>query len=114
MLPAQPPLPTASNLPFQLVAGSQTSILMSESGDGVRVAVTRQKAGRVVKGLGPRPGAGGVKAPAATVWAAVMVVVGSLRLVSVVQSTARRGSAVRRVTKSFTDGYGIEVCVTDA
>jgi hypothetical protein len=44
----------------------------------------------------------------------VMVVVGSLRLVSVVQSTARRGSAVRRVTKSFTDGYGIEVCVTDA
>src|SRR5262245_55980068 len=46
MLPAQPPFPTASNLPFQVVDGSQTSTLISESELGVRVAETRQKPGR--------------------------------------------------------------------
>jgi hypothetical protein len=55
MTPAQPPLPTAWNLPFHAVsaaaapsargAGSQTSILMSESLVGVSVAATRQNAG---------------------------------------------------------------------
>jgi hypothetical protein len=48
MTPAHAPLPTASNFPFQLSIGSQTSILMSESLDGVRVAVTRQNAGSEV------------------------------------------------------------------
>ena len=45
MVPAHPPLPTAWNFPFQPDAGSQTSILMSESPDGVSVAATRQNAG---------------------------------------------------------------------
>jgi hypothetical protein len=39
-------LPTAWNLPFQPDAGSHTSILMSESLDGLLVIATRQKAGR--------------------------------------------------------------------
>jgi hypothetical protein len=44
------------NLPFHWFAGSQTSILIAESELGVRVAMTRQKAGRpviVVGGLVP-------------------------------------------------------------
>ena len=45
MEPVNAPLPTAWYLPFQPSAGSQTSTLMSESSDGVRVADTRQKAG---------------------------------------------------------------------
>ena len=48
MLPFQPPLPIAWNLPFQPAAGSHTSILMSESADGLSVAATRQNAGRSV------------------------------------------------------------------
>jgi hypothetical protein len=40
--PLKAPLPTAWNLPFQPVAGSHTSILMSESLVGVSVAATRQ------------------------------------------------------------------------
>src|ERR1051326_3137212 len=62
MAPLQPPLPTAMNFPFQPVAGIHTSILMSESLLGTRVALTRQNAGR--SRMGPRP-PGGVK-PAAT------------------------------------------------
>ena len=38
MLPFHPPLPTAWNLPFQPDAGSQTSILISESDEGFSVA----------------------------------------------------------------------------
>src|SRR5258706_1347723 len=48
MAPAQPPFPTASNFPFHPSPGSQTSILMLESGDGLSVAATRQKAGRLI------------------------------------------------------------------
>src|SRR6185503_8833701 len=44
----QPPLPTAWNLPFQPETGIQTSILMSESDEGVRVAATRQNATELV------------------------------------------------------------------
>src|SRR5262245_3700492 len=68
MVPAQPPLPTASNLPFQPDAGSQISTLMSESLVGISVAVTRQNAGRVAYGLAPppRPGCTNAPAPAAT------------------------------------------------
>jgi hypothetical protein len=44
-LPAKPPLPTTSSRPFQPVNGSQTSILMSERGDGFKVAATRQNPG---------------------------------------------------------------------
>ncbi len=48
MLPAQPPLPTPWNLPFQPEAGIHTSTLMSESDEGVSVALTRQKAGTLL------------------------------------------------------------------
>ena len=58
-MPAHPPLPTAWNLPFHVVlSGSHTSILMSESLDGVSVAATLQNADSVAYGLGwlaPRP-----------------------------------------------------------
>src|SRR5271157_1698659 len=74
MAPLQPPLPTASNFPFQPDAGIQTSILMLESWLGARVAATRQKAGRLRMGWGAP---GGVKSPAATDWAEVILVSGS-------------------------------------
>src|SRR5437762_10996488 len=79
MVPAQPPLPTASNFPFQSAAGSQTSILMSDSDEGASVAVTRQKVGSW-----PNCGAAGlvpgrVNAPACTMWARVIEVFGSAR-----------------------------------
>src|SRR5438128_12458787 len=79
MVPAQPPLPTAWNFPFQSAAGSQTSILMSESDEGVSVAATRQKAGSWLNcgTAGPVPGR--VNAPAGTVWAKVIEVFGSVR-----------------------------------
>src|SRR5712691_10752933 len=80
IVPAHPPLPTACNLPFQPEAGSQTSILMSESLVGFRVAATRQNAGNALNvwaAVGPpRPGA--AKAPDPTTWASVMVVFGSV------------------------------------
>src|SRR6476646_2945540 len=73
MLPAHAPLPTACSLPFQPEAGIQTSILMSESLDGVSVAATRQKGGRAVNGVPPRPARpfGAVNWPAPTVCASV-------------------------------------------
>src|ERR1700722_180505 len=84
MVPFQPPLPTACRSLFQPDAGSQTSILISESLEGVSVAITRQKAGRPLKSSAfdrPGPGtAGGVNAPAATLCADVMVTFGRLSL----------------------------------
>jgi hypothetical protein len=79
MVPAQPPLPTAWNLPFHAGAGSQTSILMSESAEGVSVAATRQKAGNWLNcgTAGPVPGR--VNPPAGTIWAKVIEVFGSAR-----------------------------------
>src|SRR5262250_809237 len=79
--PVQPPFPTAINFPFHPETGIQTSILMSESVVGLMVAATRQNAGRVLyTGGTTAPGAApGSNAPAATVWARVMVVSGSLR-----------------------------------
>src|ERR1700724_2044427 len=56
MIPWKPPPPVPRNLPFHVVSGSQISILMLESEVGMRVAVTRQKAGRpaiVAGGLEP-------------------------------------------------------------
>src|SRR5688500_5275777 len=73
MLPFHPPLPTAWNLPFQPDAGSQTSILMSDSGVGVSVAATRQNAGRSLNCAAPPRPPGAVNAPAATDCADVMV-----------------------------------------
>ena len=80
MVPAQPPLPTAWNLPFHAAAGSQTSILMSESEEGVSVAATRQNAGNWLNcctAAGPVPGR--LNPPAGTIWAKVIEVFGSAR-----------------------------------
>src|SRR5580704_13660102 len=79
MVPAQPPLPTAWNFPFQSATGSQTSILMSESHEGVSVASTRQKVGNWLNcGVaGPVPGR--VNAPAGTTRARVIEAFGSAR-----------------------------------
>src|SRR5213596_538483 len=62
MEPANPPLPTPWNLPFQPDAGSHTSSLMSESLDGLRTSETRQNA--AVTSIGRL--SGGVNEPAAT------------------------------------------------
>src|SRR5580704_14504899 len=79
MVPAQPPLPTASNFPFQSAIGSQISILMSESDEGVSVAVTRQKVGSWpncgVAGSVP----GRANFPAGTTWVSVIEVFGSAK-----------------------------------
>src|SRR5437660_11903427 len=86
MVPAHPPLPTASYFPFQPVAGSQTSNLISESLVGVDVAVIRQNAGIFANGLEPSPHPalpplpGGTKAPAPTTWAELILALGSERL----------------------------------
>src|SRR5580704_14863597 len=72
IVPAQPPLPTARNLPFQFSAGSQISISMCESGVGASTAAMRQWAGSAI-GSCPRPA---VYGPAATSSAAVMVISG--------------------------------------
>src|SRR5215469_10024592 len=74
MVPAQPPLPTASNFPFQFTIGSQTSILMSESDEGVRVAATRQKAGNSVNCWVAELVAGRENVPTGTTWARVIEV----------------------------------------
>src|SRR5262245_28616333 len=74
IVPAHPPLPTASNFPFQPDCGNHSSILMSESELGVSVAVTGQNAGRVANAPAPLPlpaPAGGTNAPAATTAAEV-------------------------------------------
>ena len=80
--PDHAPLPTAWNLPFHPVSGIQTSNLMSESGVGLIVAATRQKAGSRSYAAGGGPGSvngfSGMNAPAATDAASVMVVFGSL------------------------------------
>src|SRR5271166_2730459 len=69
---------------FQPEPGSQSSILISESLDGVRVAMTRQNSGSPLKSAGLSwngPGAaGGIKAPAATLWAELMVTFGKFNL----------------------------------
>src|ERR1700756_3682439 len=56
MTPWKPPPPVPRNRPFQVVSGSQISILIDESAVGVSVAVTRQNAGNgasVCAGLEP-------------------------------------------------------------
>src|SRR5881392_950333 len=73
MAPAQPPLPTARNLPFQFSAGIHNSISMYESADGVKVAAMRQCAGNCTPPCAARP----VRCdPAGTYSTAVTVVCG--------------------------------------
>src|ERR1700733_13054222 len=99
MVPFQPPLPMAWKSLFQPEAGSQTSILMSETADGDSVANTRQNSGKLLKGprlTGNPPGAaGGKKAPAATLWADVIVTFGRLSLERLSQGDPPVGAAAR-------------------
>src|SRR5690349_13286698 len=86
MLPVHPPFPTAWKRPFHPVRGNQTSILMSESRDGVSVAATRQKPGSVanrrVRAAGTRGGLVDAIAPGATCSTTVIAMSGSLRFSS--------------------------------
>src|SRR5262245_12624762 len=95
--PLNPPLPTAMNFPFHPDAGIQTSILMSESLDGVSRAATRQNAGRrfrisALNGPGAPGCAGGCgNCPAATACAIVIVVFGRVRLARLSHVAANEG-----------------------
>src|SRR5437762_4179323 len=74
MDPANAPLPTCWNLPFQPETGIHTSVLMSESDEGVIVSSSRQNAGRLAIGRGVSvPATGGVNDPAGTRYAAVIL-----------------------------------------
>src|SRR5690349_5016790 len=102
MTPAQPPFPTAWNLPFQPEAGNQTSILISESLVGFNVASTRQKEGRSLYpafGFGPRP-PGSVKAPASTACAKVIVVFGRASEVRLSQVAASPGAVSSKLSRT--------------
>src|ERR1041384_3067072 len=91
MAPAKPPLPCPRYLPFHPVSGSHTSILMSESLAGLRVAATRQNAGRFFTEAGGALARGGMNAPAATVCASVMVVSGRLSVARLSHVAAKAG-----------------------
>src|SRR2546426_12840554 len=85
MRPLHPPLPAASSFPFHPAAGIQTSILISESEDGLIVAMMRQNAGSVANTAAADDGgvdAGSVKWPASTDSAVVIVVFVSFRFLS--------------------------------
>jgi hypothetical protein len=99
MTPAHPPLPTAWSFPFQVDVGSQTSALMSESFDGVSVASTRQKEGKLAYNRAlprppPRGPGGGSNAPAATVCADVTCAFGNASAARSSQGVAARTSNV--------------------
>src|SRR6185436_7022854 len=103
--PLNAPFPTAWSFPFQFAAGSQTSILMSESLDGFSVAATRQNAGSVLAASPPRPpprAPGCVKPPAGTACARVIAVLGSvndIRLSQLVAAKTSIGFAVARASR---------------
>src|SRR5689334_3588222 len=77
---------------------------MSESLEGVSVAVTRQKAGRVenCEAAAGRPAVGDLKAPAITLLADVIVVSGSLSEASPSHEAAKTGEVMWQDTVSVT------------
>src|SRR6185503_18919237 len=92
--------------------GSQISILMSESRDGVSVAATRQKPGSVAnrraRAAGTSEGLVEASAPGATCSTVVMAVSASLRFVSDSQGAASaraaaRASRIARVIATVSD-----------
>src|SRR5215813_13004315 len=108
MLPFQPPLPTASNFPFQLDAGNHTSILISESVVGLIVAATWQNAGKSPNCAPPRPPPArppppGENAPAATDCAIVMVVSGSFSPARLSHGAADTGTTLSNKTNNTPD-----------
>src|SRR5262245_17360476 len=94
MTPWKPPPPVPRKRPFQIVLGSQTSILMAESLIGVSVAVTRQNGGSPVSGAPP----GGTNVPVSLSAADVMVACCSGRLARLVQGVAAAGAAPNAAT----------------
>src|SRR5258705_3604354 len=106
MEPAHAPLPTSWNLPFHPLSGSQTSLLISESDEGVSVSSRWQNAGRLVIAFGASaPGAaGGVNCPLVTARAAVtfaFISFSDAASVSHVAAPARPGSANRHETNAM-------------
>src|SRR5579871_1944990 len=93
MTPAYPPFPSPWNLPFQPAAGIHTSNRISESGAGLMAPATRQNAGRLLNFFAPA----GVKSPAGTLSAVVMVVAGSETLLSAAQLSVARASGAQAV-----------------
>ena len=76
--------------------------MMSESLEGVSVAATRQKAGTFENceaAVVEPPGADGIKAPAATVFADVIVVFGNLREARLSHDAADADTAAMRTQK---------------
>src|SRR2546426_7688911 len=86
MEPANPPLPTPWNLPFQPDAGSHTSSLIPESLDAFSTSETRQNA--VVTSIGRL--SGGVNEPAATDCAPEMAALGNATLARSSQDVAAK------------------------
>src|SRR5437867_3646458 len=91
MEPANPPLPTPWNLPFQPEAGSQTSSLISESLDGFSTSETRQNA--AVTSIGRL--SGGVNEPAATDCALEMAALGNATLARSSHVAAKAAACLR-------------------
>src|SRR5687767_12396965 len=100
MLPLKAPLPTAMYLPFQPVSGNQTSILMSESLDGLSVAATRQNAGSSPNGAPSPLAPGGVNVPAGTACASVIVAAGTTSAVSLSHAVATSDDCPERTAPS--------------
>src|SRR5437867_8378614 len=105
MFPFHPPFPTASNFPFQFDAGSQTSILISESPVGFNVAAIRQNAGRSLNCAPPPrpPPPAGANAPAATACADVTVVSGSFSEERLSHGAADAGRTANTKTNNTKD-----------
>jgi hypothetical protein len=99
MVPANPPLPTVSSLPFQPEAGIQISKWITDTLVGLRTPCTSQKAGSSSMG---RP-LGGVKVPAGIDFAKVMDVSGKPIADSGSQLAARATGAHHRVPASTTE-----------
>src|SRR5437868_8591669 len=98
MEPPQPPLPTARNLPFQSLTGSQISVEMSESEVGLRLAVTLQNAGRLESAIVL---AGGVKVPLLIVFASVMRTAGETSFERLSQDWARSALGMKALTRTM-------------
>src|SRR5450631_3321957 len=104
MEPPQPPLPSARNLPFHPLIGSQTSIPISESEVGFRVAATRQKAGNPGKGVVLPVGE---KVPVSIVLASVIERVGETSFKRLSQDCAGSAAGARVTTRTIVERIGL-------
>src|SRR5437588_345200 len=113
-MPRNTPAAVGCSRPFQLATGIQNSALISESLDGLSVAVTRQNAGRSFatgggppKGATPCGGAGGVNFPASTIAAEVIVAAGSEKDARLWQLAAIAGTMEASTTTDFNRILGL-------